>query len=96
MYHFRTDSSNWLCLTVAFFANSAPTRTDFKPFPGRETGIFLPWPSLVPMPLPDFASQLWPKFGRRPGIITMSRTENGGLFFFSSVFLFFFIIPSII
>ena len=34
--------------------------------------------SLVPRPLPDFISQLFRKIGR-PGIITMSRTGNGGL-----------------
>ena len=36
-------------------------------------------PSLVPWPLPDFILQPWRKIGRRPGIITMSRTGNGGL-----------------
>ena len=35
--------------------------------------------SFVPRPLPDFISQPWRKFGRRPGIKTTSRTRNGGL-----------------
>ena len=35
--------------------------------------------SLVPRPLPDFISQPWRKIGRRPGTITTSRAENGGL-----------------
>jgi len=35
--------------------------------------------SLVSRPLPDFISQPWRKIGRRPGIIDMSRTGNGGL-----------------
>ena len=38
-------------------------------------------PSLVPRPLPDFASQLWRKIGRSPGTSTMSRARNGGLGF---------------
>jgi len=40
-----------------------------------------PWGvgSLIPRPLPDIISQLWRISGRRPEIIDMSWTRNGGL-----------------
>ena len=34
--------------------------------------------SVIPRPLPDFVSQPQRKIGRKPGIITTSRTGNGG------------------
>ena len=35
-------------------------------------------PSLISRPLPDFSWRLWRKIRRRPGIIAMSQTGNGG------------------
>jgi len=63
----------WLSHGTSYLEASCPPNTLLQ--------SILSWTfiSLIPRPLPDFISQPWRKIGRRPGIKTTSRTENGGL-----------------